>query len=155
MKLSVRDLNKELITPKVSAAGIVESPDRKSIIIIERKYEPLGLASPGGMIEVNETIKECAVREIFEETGVNAKPLGIFKITSNPNVDPRFHVVIVYVIMRVSSFKDPVAGDDAKKAFWMDYKSDKYFDQMIDAFKDTLREYRDWRLGEEIMLSLD
>lgn len=154
--LSSREWKKTLVTPKVSAAGIVESPDRSSILIVKRKFEPLGYACPGGMMDIGETISECAVREVLEETNISAFPLGLFKVSSNPNADPRFHVVIAYVILSTKDWGDPVGMDDAKEAFWMNYKSNDYFNEMILSCQLTLKEYRRWRLsGENTMLPLD
>jgi ADP-ribose pyrophosphatase YjhB (NUDIX family) len=54
--------------PVESVAGAVFSPDRNSILLIQRRDVPVW-ALPGGGIEKNETPKEAIVREIFEETG--------------------------------------------------------------------------------------
>ena len=53
---------------------------------------------PCGYLDYNETIKEAAVREVFEETGVklNANNLILFYINDNPNDDKRQNVTFRY-----------------------------------------------------------
>jgi 8-oxo-dGTP diphosphatase len=147
--LSARQLDEEpwkqkIVTPRVSVVGIVESPDRTKILMIERKYDPMGIAWPGGMVELGETIKEAAVREVYEETGIDANIAGLFYVTSDPTKDPRWHIVIFYFIMRAKCFSTPRAGDDAAKAFWMTNYDETYIDDMIDSSRETLFKYYNW-----------
>ena len=53
---------------------------------------------PCGYLDYNETIKEAAAREVFEETGVklNANNLILFYINDNPNDDKRQNVTFRY-----------------------------------------------------------
>ena len=53
---------------------------------------------PCGYLDYNETIKEAAVREVFEETGVklNIHNLILFYINDNPNDDKRQNVTFRY-----------------------------------------------------------
>jgi len=152
MKLSAREKEegwkKEIVTPRVGVGGIVESPDRKSIVIIERKFPPYGYAMPGGMSELGETIEETAIREIKEETGLDAEVIGLLNISSAPELDPRWHVVVPHVIMRVKGDQEPKANDDAKSAFWMKYDSDELLDSFTEMCKPTLKDYREWRKKE-------
>jgi ADP-ribose pyrophosphatase YjhB (NUDIX family) len=50
--------------------------DREGLIVIRRDIEPARgeLALPGGFIETGETWQEGAVRELREETGIDAEP---------------------------------------------------------------------------------
>ena len=140
---------KKIITPRVAAAGIVESSDRKSILMVKRKYEPKGYAFPGGMMEIGETVEETARREIKEETGIDAEAISLMGIHSHPQSDPRWHVVIVYVLMRTKSDDEPRGMDDALEAFWMDYNSDELSDEFVSSSKSALKDYREWRKKEE------
>ena len=53
---------------------------------------------PCGYLDYNETIREAAVREVFEETGVklNPKNLILFYINDNPKEDKRQNVTFRY-----------------------------------------------------------
>ena len=77
-------------------------------------------ALPGGFLDVGkENTEEAAIRELKEETNldVNVDQLTLVGVYSNPERDPRDHVVdIVYAVELDSSYIDKVkAGDDAKE----------------------------------------
>jgi len=125
------DWKKNIHTPKVGVAGVVIrkniSLDKKEILMIRRKYPPMGIAFPGGfqetgvnaeITEKSETISQTAIREIKEETNINAIPIGLMRVNSLPKTDPRFHVLALYILMKPNNFYIK-AGDDAKEAFWM------------------------------------
>ena len=58
--------------PPESVAGIIFSPERKSVLLIQRRDVPVWVL-PGGGIEPNESPEEAIVREICEETGFQVK----------------------------------------------------------------------------------
>lgn len=135
----------EPITPKVSAGCIVENSDRDKIVIIDRKFEPLGLAYPAGHQEIGETIEECGIRETEEEVGIRVKPIGLLNICSSLKADPRWQVVIAHIVAQAPEGAEPVASDDAADAFWMDYLDDSLLDHFLQSAKETLMDYRNWR----------
>ncbi|WP_029551230.1 NUDIX domain-containing protein [Thermocrinis jamiesonii] len=103
-------------TPFLAVDGIVRvwSGKRfKGIVLIERHYEPYGFALPGGFVEVGERVEEAVLREVKEETGLDAKIVKLLGVYSEPNRDPRFHVVSVVFVLDAEG--EPKAGDDAKK----------------------------------------
>jgi len=103
-------------TPLLAVDGILrlwEGELFKGIVLIERKYPPLGFALPGGFVEVGESVEEAVLREIKEEIGLDAKIHRLLGVYSDPKRDPRFHVVSVVFVL--DAFGTPTAGDDAKK----------------------------------------
>lgn len=91
------------------------------ILLIERGLEPFkGLwALPGGFMRIDETIEECARRELREETAVSGAYLRQFGVFSDVHRDPRGRVVTVAFLALVSkSDYQLAAGDDASKAEW-------------------------------------
>ncbi len=60
----------------VSIAGIVFSPDRTSVLLIQRRDVPVWVL-PGGGIEPSETPEGAVIREILEETGFTVKALRL------------------------------------------------------------------------------
>ncbi|AAC07397.1 NUDIX domain-containing protein [Aquifex aeolicus] len=85
----------------------------KGIVLIERKYPPVGLALPGGFVEVGERVEEAAAREMREETGLEVRLHKLMGVYSDPERDPRAHVVSVVWIGDAQG--EPKAGSDAKK----------------------------------------
>jgi 8-oxo-dGTP diphosphatase len=104
-------------TPYLAVDGVVRLWDGerfKGIVLVERRYEPLGYALPGGFVEVGETVEKAVLREVKEETGLDAQIVKLLGVYSEPNRDPRFHVVSVVFVL--DAYGEPKGGDDAKKA---------------------------------------
>ena len=105
-------------TPFLAVDGIVKLLDQKGnfkgIVLIERKNPPVGLALPGGFVEIGETVEEAVVREIKEEVNLDFKIERLLGVFSKPNRDPRFHVVSVVFVGH--AIGEPKASSDAKEA---------------------------------------
>jgi ADP-ribose pyrophosphatase len=104
-------------TPYLAVDGVVrlwEGERFKGIVLVERRYEPLGYALPGGFVEVGETVEKAVLREVKEETGLDAQIVKLLGVYSEPNRDPRFHVVSVVFVL--DAYGESKGGDDAKKA---------------------------------------
>ncbi len=93
---------------------------RLDIVLIERKKDPYaGLdALPGGFLNVGkETLEECAVRELREETNIVTVPwnMHLIGVMSNPKRDPRGVVIdVVFAVPIPSLYATTIgAGDDA------------------------------------------
>ncbi len=106
----------EVKTPYLATDVIIrlwEGEKFKGIVLIERKYPPVGLAIPGGFVEIGEKVEDAAVREMKEETGLDVSLKGLLGVYSDPARDPRAHVVSVVWIGDATG--EPKAGDDAKE----------------------------------------
>lgn len=97
------------------------------ILLIQRKNFPYKgcWALPGGFLDVGkENTFEAAMREVQEETSVHLKQtqVRLFDVYSNPDRDPRDHVVsIVYVAELSKEQAESVkANDDAAVTTWYD-----------------------------------
>ena len=100
------------------------SPDPKlRVLLIKRGEHPYKghWALPGGFLRSTETVTECALREVTEETSVTPKallPVGIF---SDPDRDPRTRVLsAAYVSIVDADLCSTAGGDDAADARWFD-----------------------------------
>ncbi len=105
-------------TPFVAVDGIIKVFDEKGlrgVVLIERKNPPVGLALPGGFVEVGERVEESLKREMKEETGLDVEIERLFGVYSDPRRDPRFHTVSLTFICQ--AYGEPKGGDDAKRAF--------------------------------------
>ena len=105
-------------TPYLAVDGIVklfdENGNFKGIVLIERKNPPVGLALPGGFVEIGETVEEAVVREIKEEVNLDFNIERILGVFSKPDRDPRFHTVSVVFVGNATG--EPKASSDAKVA---------------------------------------
>ena len=104
-----------LPTP-VPAVGVV-CLRGDSVLLIRRGTPPRQgeWSLPGGRIEPGERAVEAALRELHEETGVEAKITGLIDVVDGlfPEAG-RHYVLIDYAARWVSG--EPVAGDDALEA---------------------------------------
>jgi 8-oxo-dGTP diphosphatase len=128
-------------TPYLAVDGVVrlwEGERFKGIVLIERRYEPLGYALPGGFVEVGETVEEAVLREVKEETGLDAQIVKLLGVYSEPNRDPRFHVVSVVFVL--DAYGEPKGGDDAKKALVFPLE-DLPFDKIVFDHAKILKDY--------------
>ena len=113
-------MNDKINCPDLAVDIIIEMYKDKSyqdflgIVLIERKYEPYGIAIPGGHVDYGESVEDAAVREALEETSLDVELLKQFRVYSNPERDPRKHTVSLVYIAR--SYGEPIAMDDAKEA---------------------------------------
>jgi ADP-ribose pyrophosphatase YjhB (NUDIX family) len=92
------------------------------ILMIERGYFPFGLAFPGGHVDYGEQCENAVLRELKEECSLTGKNPKLFGVYSEPNRDPRKHVVSIVYEVDVDDLSTLKAGDDAKAANWFDIK---------------------------------
>jgi len=100
---------------------------------------------PGGHLDYGETVEETALRELKEETSVQAKLVGILGVFSDPNRDPRGQrVTVVFVADWIDG--EPVGGDDARAAEWVNEVELRGSDTKL-AFDHSLilRDYFEWK----------
>ena len=105
-------------TPYLTTDGIVEIYDQEDnflgIVLIQRKNEPLGLALPGGFVDVGESVEAAVVREMKEEISLDVEIKKLLGVYSDPSRDPRFHTASVVYICK--AYGEPLGADDAKLA---------------------------------------
>ncbi len=110
--------------PAVTVDNIlIKNTERgKEILLIQRGIPPFkGMwALPGGFVEMDETLKQAAIRELKEETGLENITLTQFRTYGDPNRDPRHRTIsiVFYSIIMSDIYLKPVAGDDASNAKW-------------------------------------
>lgn len=120
-----------------SAAGIVER-DGKVLLVRHTYGAGRGmLIIPGGYVKNGETPQAACRREIFEETGVTAEPLGI--------VGVRFNLKDWYVVFAAGYISGAAHsdGDENSEAVWIDINAALTREDVPDLTKKLLSAYLD------------
>jgi ADP-ribose pyrophosphatase YjhB (NUDIX family) len=116
------------------------------VLMIRRMKEPFQgqLALPGGFINEGETAENAARREALEETSLEVEPIEILGVYSDPNRDPRRHVMSVVFVGIITGGTEK-AGDDAQEIAWIEL--DRMDDSRL-AFDHALiiRDYKKWKV---------
>ena len=92
------------------------------VLLVERGKPPfLGQpALPGGYVRPGEDLKEAALRELGEETGIDGHPLHLEQLGAygDPRRDPRGRVISIAYLALGPDLPIPTAGTDAREAHW-------------------------------------
>jgi 8-oxo-dGTP diphosphatase len=107
--------------PLVGVGAIIIEQDR--VVLVKRGHAPLqGTWSiPGGVLEVGETLRQAAAREVLEETGLTVEVgelLGVYdRIVQDSDQRTRYHYVLIdFLCRRIAG--DLRAAADAAEARW-------------------------------------
>ena len=107
------------VTTDICIFTVVDNDLR--ILLVRRGVEPFkgSWALPGGFLREDETLDECAARELQEETGVSGAHLEAFATFSEPHRDPRYRVVTAAYFALVPAAHHALhSGSDADEAEW-------------------------------------
>ena len=96
---------------------IILDNSQQNIVLIKRKYPPIGWALPGGFVDYGESLEAAAIREAFEETNLELKLTCQFQTYSNPRRDKRRHTIST-VFIGICNTGKLCAKDDAADAQW-------------------------------------
>ena len=107
--------------PLVGVGAIIIEDSR--VVLVKRLHPPLQAewSIPGGVLEVGEMVREAAIREAREETGLTVEPgelLGVFdRILRDPEQRVQYHYVLIdFLCCRVAG--DLAAASDAADVRW-------------------------------------
>ena len=135
--------------PSLTADIIVFGFDKKDkllkILLIQRGLEPFKgkWALPGGFAAISkktgnpESIEECAVRELREETKfvIKEKDLNPIRVFSKYGRDSRgWNVTVPFFVIKDITGIEVEGGDDAAYARWIDVNNDIFKDNANLAF---------------------
>ena len=105
--------------------GGVKSISR--VLLIKRGNHPsIGWwALPGGFVEYRENLDTAALRELFEETGINDIDVCQLKCYGDYDRDPRTRIITTaYVALVPEGSLTAQAGDDASDSGWFEIKDE-------------------------------
>ncbi len=106
----------------VDAISLRDGENGLQVLLITRGFPPWQgrLAFPGGFVDIGEDPERAVIRELYEETGVEGRDPVMFAVRGDPDRDPRKHIVSIFYLVKVDADANPLAGDDASHAEWID-----------------------------------
>ncbi len=121
--------------PLLTVDIVIICPD-DNIILIKRKKNPYKgfWAIPGGFVEYGEKVEEAALREAYEETGLKVELDHLLGVYSDPDRDPRGHVIsICFIAHQIGGkLKADTDASEVSKFKWEELKKIKLaFDHAI------------------------
>jgi 8-oxo-dGTP diphosphatase len=107
--------------PLVGVGAVIIEDAR--VVLVKRAYPPLQAqwSIPGGVLEVGELVREAAIREAHEETGLIVEPadlLGVYdRVLRNLEQRVQYHYVLIdFLCRRVGG--ELLAASDAAEVGW-------------------------------------
>ncbi|MGB8064281.1 MAG: NUDIX hydrolase [Candidatus Sulfotelmatobacter sp.] len=104
--------------PLVGVGAIIIEGDR--VLLVKRAHPPIQgqWSIPGGVLEVGEMVREAAIREAREETGLIVEPgelLGVYdRILRDPEKRVQYHYVLIDFLCRMIGGELQAASDAAE-----------------------------------------
>jgi 8-oxo-dGTP diphosphatase len=107
--------------PLIGVGSIIIENDR--VVLVKRAHPPIQgqWSIPGGVLEVGELVREAAIREAQEETGLIVEPgelLGVFdRVLRDADNRVQYHYVLIdFLCRRIGG--ELLAASDAAEIRW-------------------------------------
>jgi 8-oxo-dGTP diphosphatase len=117
-------MNREYPEAPIVAVGVVVKRDHE-VLLVRRLNEPSRgrLSLPGGVVELGETVREAARREVQEECGLQVEAGEVLAVVDNIVRDDeagriRFHYVLIDLLAEYAG-DELVAASDISDARWV------------------------------------
>ena len=98
-----------------------ENSNSNKVLIIKREKDPFKdyFSLPGGFVNEGEKVEDAVRREAEEELLVKVEPIDILGVYSDPNRDPRGHIMSITFIAKITS-GELKAGDGVSELRWIE-----------------------------------
>jgi ADP-ribose pyrophosphatase YjhB (NUDIX family) len=100
---------------------LFENSNSNKVLLIKRKKDPFKdyFSLPGGFVNEGEKVEDAVRREAEEELLVKVEPIDILGVYSDPNRDPRGHIMSITFIVKIIT-GELKAGDGVAELKWIE-----------------------------------
>lgn len=137
---------KEQRNPMSTVDTIIQK--NSQILLVRRKKDPFKgfLSIPGGFVNEGERVEDAAQREAKEETSLDIELVDILGVYSEPNRDPRGHIISTVFIGEISPNNkvEALAQDDAAEIKWINLEELNNIGFAFDHQK-IVSDYKKWK----------
>lgn len=114
--------------PALTSTAVIVCKREGKVLLVKRGNEPFKdmWCFPGGFFNQFESARDCCIREVKEETGIDISkecPNRPFNVISNKERDPRGWVVDCPFVINLPDTPVCKGQDDAVEAEWVDIRT--------------------------------
>lgn len=126
-----------------------ENSNSNKVLLIKRNKDPFKdyFSLPGGFVNEGEKVEDAVRREAEEELLVKVEPINILGVYSDPNRDPRGHIMSITFIAKIitGNLKE---GDGVAELRWVEINNLENIKLGFDHSK-ILSDYETWLKNKE------
>ena len=107
----------------VGACTLIRNPEGQLLFL--RRTDNAAWGIPGGALEPGETLEQAAIRETYEESGLQVTSLSLFDLFSGPefyyeypNGDQVYNVTAVYLVHHFTGTLNPNPSEHQTAGFF-------------------------------------
>jgi 8-oxo-dGTP diphosphatase len=103
---------------KLTTMIMIENSSSGEVVVIDRLKKYPGICFPGGHVERGESFTQCAIREAYEETGLEVKNLLLCGIVNwaKKGSDDRY---VEYLFKTTEYTGTLISGTEEGRVFWV------------------------------------
>jgi 8-oxo-dGTP diphosphatase len=141
-------MSKESFKNSILAIDAIIHNDKNQILFIKRKNDPFKehLSLPGGFVKWGEKVEDAIKRIVIEEVVLNIEPLEILGIYSDPNRDPRDHIMSAVFICLIMDDLKGKSGHSLTERYWIHLTELNNYNLAFD-HRMILDDYFNWRIN--------
>ncbi|MBI5613396.1 NUDIX hydrolase [Candidatus Gottesmanbacteria bacterium] len=100
---------------------------------------------PGGFLDRDETLEQCVLREVLEETGWKGKVVSLFRINSNPNrpKEDRQNVAFDFIVSPLEKIGE--GDNESTKVEWVPIEKLWNLDLFAFDHGESIKKYLEYR----------
>lgn len=119
-------------------AGCIIEKDNKILMVKEAKKKCYGQWNfPAGHLEENETIKEAAIREVYEETGCKVKLTGVLPVVHKFNKNE--NLIMIRFVAKIEEENINFNESEILDVKWIDIEDIKNMKEELRGYNMSLK----------------